>query len=104
MKTVACVILLSSTDRKRHVHKTDRGDVLSFTVQFETLVVDKWLPVVRYDTAHGFAHKDILHCDGREEKIGLGSMSLKEALVLADRDINENWQQYKQYFLEEYAK
>lgn len=32
---------------------TEKGDVTSFTVQYETLVDDQWLPVVRYDTAHG---------------------------------------------------
>jgi len=104
MKTVAYEFLLSDADRKRHVHKTDRGKVISFTVQFEPLVNDKWLPVVRYDTAHGYAHKDILHPNGHKEKIDLGSLTLKEALVLADRNINENWPRYKQRFIKEYGK
>jgi len=104
MKIVSYEFLLSDSDRKRHVHKTDRGSVISFTVQFETLVDDKWLPVIRYDTAHGYAHKDILHLDGHKEKINLGSLALKEALVLADRNINENWSRYEQRFLEEYGK
>ena len=100
-KIVKYEILLSESDRKRHTHNSDRGEVISFTVQFETLVKDKWLPVVRYDTAHGFAHKDILHVDGRKEKVDLGSMTMKDALVAADRNINKNWIRYKQRFLKE---
>ena len=101
MKIVKYEILLSESDRKRHTHHSDRGEVISFTVQFETLVKEKWLPVVRYDTAHGYAHKDILHLDGLKEKVDLGPMTMKDALVAADRNINENWLRYKKRFLKE---
>ena len=32
------------------------------------MVVDEWKPVVRYDTSHGFAHRDILMPDGSQKK------------------------------------
>jgi len=46
-------------------------------------------------------HIDRLHLDGSKEKIFLGIFDLKEALVLADEDINENWQRYKERYLKE---
>jgi len=37
--------------------------------------------------------------DGTKEKIFLGTADLNEALSLADRDVNENWERYKdRYF------
>ena len=73
-----------------------------FVVQYETLFEGKWVPVVRYDTAHGYAHKDLLNPDGTKEKIFLGAADLNEALTLADIDINENWERYKERYLREY--
>ena len=57
------------------------------------------MPVVRYDTVHGYAHKDLINPDGSKEKIFLGEVDLNELLTLADKDINENWERYKdRYF------
>lgn len=91
--------MLSDQDRKRHEHLTEKGKVLGFIVQYETLVKDKWMPVVRYDTAHGYAHKDFIDPDGSKEKILIGASELNEALTFADKDINENWERYKDRFL-----
>lgn len=44
---------------------TDRGRVTDFTAQLELWIDDRWRPVVRYDTAHGQAHRDTLDWDGR---------------------------------------
>ena len=77
----------------------DKGKVIGFVVQYEVLISDEWKPVVRYDTAHGFAHKDLINPDGSKEKIFLGATDLDEALSLADKDGNENWERYKdRYF------
>lgn len=54
---------------------------------------------MRHDTAHGYAHKDLLNPDGSQEKVFLGITDLNEALTLADKDINENWERYKERFL-----
>lgn len=91
--------MLSDSDRKRHEHIADKGRVIGFVVQYEVLIQDKWTPIVRYDTAHGFAHRDLMNPDESKEKIILGEVDLNEALTLADRDINENWERYKnRYF------
>ncbi len=70
------VFMLSDTDRKRHEHITEKDRVAGFVVQYETLSEGKWLPVVRYDTAHGYAHKDLLNPDGSKEKIFWGKQTL----------------------------
>ncbi|WP_420886781.1 DUF7718 family protein [Candidatus Kuenenia stuttgartensis] len=35
----------------------ERGKIVFFRVPYKTRINDKWCPVVRYDTAHGFVHK-----------------------------------------------
>ena len=92
-------ILLSPEDRERYRHVRQGKRILAFTVQYETLVEGEWRPVVRYDTAHRVVHKDIVDLKGREKKVWLGMSDLREALLLADRDIRANWQQYKDRFL-----
>jgi hypothetical protein len=91
--------MLSDEDRKRHEHLTENGKIMGFVVQYETLLNDKWMPVVRYDTAHGYAHKDLINPDGRKEKILIGVSELTEALTFADKDIIENWARYKDRFM-----
>jgi hypothetical protein len=93
--------MLSPTDRRRHSHAREDGRIVRFTVQYETLVEGRWHPVVRYDCAHGLAHKDVLDAKGREEKHLLGTADLKEAIAIADADVRQNWQRYKARFLGE---
>ena len=93
------LFILTAEDRKRHEHTVDKGKVVEFSVQYEILHQGKWMPVVRYDTAHGFFHKDIIKPDGTQEKMLLGVADYNEALVLADEDINKNWIQYRELFL-----
>ena len=81
------IFMLSDKDRKRHEHITERGKVSEFIVQYETLVENKWVPIVRYDTTHGYVHKDLMNPDGSAEKILLGAVGLNDALTLADVDI-----------------
>jgi len=55
--------------------------------------------VIRYDSAHGFAHIDRYYLDGRKVKKEL-NLNLSEALTLADEDIKEDWKEYQKAFLE----
>jgi len=93
------VIPLGKNARKRHRHETDRGKVTGFTVQLEVYVNDQWREVIRYDSAHGFAHIDRYYLGGRKVKKEL-NLKLNEALTLADEDIKENWKAYQKAFLE----
>lgn len=68
-------------------------------VQLEAEVEEGiWKPILRYDCAHDFAHRDRYNLDGEQvtEEVRL---SYAEALNLADRDINQNWEVYRQRFL-----
>ncbi len=65
----------------------------------EVFVKDQWREVIRYDSAHGFAHMDRYYLDGRKVKKEL-NLELNEALTLADEDIKENWKVYQKAFLE----
>ena len=60
-----------------------------------------WLPIVRYDTAHGFAHRDRLRPDGSIEKTPLPIEDYSQALTYAEADLKEHWQTYRGRFLEE---
>lgn len=93
------LIRLGEGARKRHYHETERGSVITFMVQLEVEVeVEVWKPVLRYDCAHDFAHRDRYNLDGEQVKEDV-RLSYAEALNLADKDINQNWGVYRQRFL-----
>jgi len=79
--------MLTDRDRKRHEHIMEKGKVIGFVVQYEIFFEERWMPIVRYDTSHGYAHKDLINPDGSKEKIFIGGVELGEVLTLADKDI-----------------
>jgi len=93
------IIPYSEDARKRHDHKTIRGKVVKFTVQLEVKYERNWKEVVRYDCAHGYAHRDSYNLLGKHTKEEL-YLSFEDALTLADDDIDDNWETYKHKFLE----
>lgn len=95
------IIPYSKDARKRHYHKTATGEVIKFVVQLEVRYEGKWKEVVRYDCAHGYAHRDSYNVRGKNKKEEL-YLSFEDALTLADDDIDDNWETYKQRFLEGY--
>ncbi len=100
-KEVKFLVMLTPVDRYRHYHVRMKGVVTSFRVQYETRVAGKWLPVVRYDTRHRFAHRDLLDKRGRARKTPLFTQDYNEALTFAEHDIKSNWKSYKREFLQE---
>lgn len=100
-RTTEYVIRLSPKDRYRHVHVRARDKIVFFRVQLETIVGKNWMPVVRYDTAHGFAHRDLLDKRGQTVKTPLFNQDLNDALTFAENDLKTNWTFYKERFLEE---
>jgi hypothetical protein len=98
-KIVEYLIPLTNDTQLRHVHTHWKNKVAGFTVQLEVYVENKWQPIVRYDTAHGFAHKDIMHANGAKDKIPLYISDFKEALNFSDKDLKANWRIYREQFL-----
>ena len=92
------LIRLGEGARKRHYHNTDKGNLVAFMVQLEVEVEDGiWKPVIRYDCAHDFAHRDQYNLRGDQDKQEI-ALSYAESLDLADKDI-DNWDIYQQRFL-----
>jgi len=92
------IIPYSEDTRKRHYHKAKGGKVIEFMVQLEVKVKGEWKPVIRYDCAHDYAHRDRYNLAGEREKEEL-HLSYGEALTLGDKDIKKNWRAYRDRFL-----
>jgi hypothetical protein len=95
------VVLLSNDSRVRHYHSMVKQQIIRFMVQLEVYVRGEWKPIVRYDTAHGFAHRDTCHGDGKIEKVPLSIGDYSCTLTFAESDLRSNWKMYRERFLKE---
>ena len=98
--TTEYVLRIGPEDRYRHTHKRLGRHIVSFRVQYETLLHGEWRCVARYDTAHGFAHRDLMGYNGAVEKTPLFNQDVNEAWTFAEDDLKTNWVIYKRRFLE----
>jgi hypothetical protein len=55
-------------DRLRLHFRKDKGRIIDLMLQYEALINDQWVVIVRYDCAHGFFHRDLLHPNGIRKK------------------------------------
>ena len=94
------VLDLEAGVRMRCWHRTERGQVTAFTVQMELLLGGHWKPVVRFDTARGFAHRDLYRRSGGAIKTPLG-MDFRTARTFAQEEILVNWRRHRDLFLGE---
>lgn len=99
-KKVEYAVRIGPSDRYRHLHVQDRGRIIFFRIQYETRIGDTWYPVVRYDTSHGFAHRDMVSLKGEVEKTPLFNQDYNDALTFAESDLKLNWVYYKKRFSE----
>jgi hypothetical protein len=77
----------------------DAGQVCDFVVQLEVVHDAECEPVVRFDTAHGFAHCDRYAPDGVVEKHELLPVTnYNQALTWATQTIRVNWDELIQPF------
>ncbi len=90
MRTVEFRRLLSEDNALRVRFKLEHGQVIEFVVQLECLFGSQWAAVVRYDTAHDFAHRDLLHPYKPTTKTRLGMQDYNESLTLAINDLMTN--------------
>jgi hypothetical protein len=103
MRTIEYVYALSSqhTDRLRVRARRLGSQIVSFAVQYEAHLEGAWHPIVRFDTAHGFAHRDLLHPDGRVDKEPLPWDTYNAALTYATQELKTHWARYRQRYEEE---
>lgn len=78
--------------------RTENGQVVWFVVQYETIFNEERHPVVRYDSAHGAPHRDILSRDGEQDKRWFEGMSYGEVMTMGLHDIKVNWRRYRRRF------
>ncbi len=71
---------------------------MAFSLQLEIEVHGSWRAVIRYDTAHGYAHIDRFTLAGRRRKERL-DLGYATALTRAERDLKQNWVTYRERFL-----
>ncbi len=102
MRTVEFRRLLDYDNALRVMFETERGQILRFVVQLECQVAedDDWIPVVRYDTAHGYAHRDILHPTKTEEKTEMSVQDYNEAFTIAMNYVVEKRYDYRRRYEE----
>jgi len=76
---------------------------VAFVVQFEVELRDAWVPVIRYDMAHGRAHIDLYETPSRKRKQFL-NLSAADGLNLAEEDLKDNRERYRNEFLRRNAR
>ena len=68
-------------------------------IQYEAMIHGKWAAIVRYDCAHGFFHRDLLHPNGDKEKKAIEVPDLKYAFTFARQDLEDKWGWYKEQYI-----
>jgi len=89
-----------NSNRIRVFGFTKHGNVKAITCQYETLMNDKWIAIIRYDCSHGqLFHRDVMMPNGEKEKQYIEIESMNEAFNYAVQDIKNKWQ----FYLERYS-
>jgi hypothetical protein len=89
----------SNQNRARVKYVIDRGNLVDVMYQYEALINGRWTPIVRFDCAHGFFHKDTLYPNGDKVKQKIGISSLDAAAEYAKQDIKMRWQWYRERYI-----
>jgi hypothetical protein len=91
-------------DRLRVSALKQKGTILKFVVQYEACIENKWRPIIRYDTSHGFAHKDLIHYNGKQEKQPLYFPDFNTAFTYAIQELKISWRWYRMAYEKEMGK
>jgi len=101
MRTVEFRRMLDDDNALRVRFEVDGGDILLFVIQLEAKFENEvWTPIVRYDTAHGFAHRDRMHPRQDAEKTEMRVRDFNEGLTVAMFDLANNWSDYRRRYEE----
>ena len=91
-------------NRYRHRHILEKKQIIEFSLQYEAYIDAQWYAIVRYDTALGFAHRDVMHPDGTEAKTIFRQWDYEQVLTFGERDLKQNWATYRQDYVRELAR
>lgn len=89
----------SGNERLRVRLKNVKGLLIDVVFQYESFIDNKWHPIVRYDCAHGYFHRDTMKPNGEKEKQTIEIDNLKDAARYAEQDLRDRWQWYKERYL-----
>jgi hypothetical protein len=95
MREVEFRRLLDGYNALRIRFTLDQGKVEKFVVQLEARFNEHWVAIIRYDTAHSFAHCDMMHPYDSATKVRMATNDYNEALTFAMQDLTENWRLYR---------
>ncbi len=82
-------------DRLRVIASKEKGKIVRFAAQYEAYIKNEWRNIVRYDTSHGFAHKDLIHPNGITDKQPLPFTDFNVAFTFAIQDLKISWKWYR---------
>lgn len=101
MKEIEFIVYLDSqyANRIRVRLLTENVELIDVMYQYESLINNQWIAIVRYDCAHGFFHRDIMTPNGDKEKKSIEIDSLDSASKFAKQDIRERWEWYKERYI-----
>ncbi|MBF0559362.1 MAG: hypothetical protein HQL08_11350 [Nitrospirae bacterium] len=80
--------------------RTDRGEVKDFVVRLICLIHGRRHDVIRFDSAHGMPHMDILDAKGQlYDKVWYDYLSNDQALAMAIQDIKSHYEFYRERYI-----
>ena len=83
---------------------TENGNLIDVMYQYETLLNESWIAIVRYDCAHGFFHRDVMLPNGDKEKQMIEVGTLKNASLYAEQDLKDRWKWYRERYIKKIKK
>jgi len=86
-------------ERIRLQLQIEKGKVVKLVIQYESFIANEWRAIVRYDTAHGFFHRDVLYPKGKQEKQSINIENLNDAVLYAEQDLKDRWEFYKTRYI-----
>ena len=81
-----------------------KGKLTDIVFQYESLIENKWTPIVRYDMAHSFFHRDVMKPNKEKEKTVIEIHGMKESAIFAEQDIKDKWEFYKLRYIKSIKK
>ncbi|MBI4669175.1 MAG: hypothetical protein HY747_08315 [Elusimicrobia bacterium] len=84
---------LTNHIRIRVAIELKKNKIVDLVVQLE-IFLEEWVPVVRYNYAHGIPHRDLMYAHGKKAKEYLKETNLAKILNFAIGDLKKNWVSY----------